>query len=120
MSVRNKQILTIFLFFTGILTFECYSIVHRIQSSQHPAQLKLQYTRNRNEDINSYNTFADFPDNEFSFDINSRVSPDEGDIPDNLCPNQDYFSTQIQTFGFSNKIFLSHLIFSIIDLPPPV
>ena len=120
MSVKNKRIFIILLFFTGILMYSGFSLISHIRKIQSPTKLILQYINNRQEDLNTYNTFAEFPDNEISFDLNSRISIDEAEIPDNLCLNNDFSSMHIVTSGFSNKIFLSHLIFSIIDLPPPV
>jgi hypothetical protein len=119
MNARNKIQVFIFLFFSCFLLTDTYSIAEILQSHHKQAETNLQFGRIVYDPASINNSYAEFPDNDISFDAYSRITKGERDIPDDPLSENNFHRILHEYSNLTGNIKLDYLNIDNLDLPPP-
>jgi len=104
----------------GLIMIDLCRIAVVFKSHQEPDQLNLQFSGTNHESDNLYNLYAEFPENDITFNAYSRLSAGESVVTDNPDSENDLFRNLYRYSGFASNINLNHIIICNLDLPPPL
>lgn len=119
MKARNRITLIAIIFFSCLLIIDCYRITDVLRIQLKSVQLRLQFINTEDDYTNHDNSFAEFPENDISFDTYSKLSDSKSDILQYIIYELHFQRNPNQHSGFTHNINLNHLIICNLDLPPP-